>query len=67
MIVAELIEFLKTQPQDIPVAFEQYSDYTAMDFEFIYVRELQLARNDGYVGAARPDKSTQQWLVFPGN
>lgn len=67
MTVRELIEFLKTQPQDALVAFCQYSDYTAMEAEHIDLMNLQSARVDGYVGEARPDKPTQQWLVFPGN
>jgi len=67
MTVADLIEFLKTQPQDLPVAYCQYSDYTALKAEYIGVEQLQIARIDGYVGEARPDKPTQPWLVFPGN
>jgi hypothetical protein len=67
MKVKELIAFLQTQPQDVPVAFCQYSDYTAMEIEHIVLQDLQSARVDGYVGAARPDKPTEKWLVFPGN
>lgn len=67
MTVAELIEFLKTQPQDAPVAYCEYSYYSAMKPEDISMMELQVARIDGYVGDRRPDKPTQQWLVFPGN
>lgn len=67
MTVTELILFLKIQPQDIQVAFQQYSDYTVLKPEWINVEELQHARIDGYVGEARPDKPTQKWLVFPGN
>lgn len=67
MTVAELIALLQTQPQDLPVAFRQFSEYSVMEAEHIDLMDLQAARADGYIGDARPDKPTQQWLVFPGN
>ena len=67
MTVAELIEFLKTQPADARVAFRQFSDYSEMEFEDIKLQWLQMARGDGYVGSLRSDKPKQMWLVFPGN
>jgi hypothetical protein len=67
MTVAELIEFLKTHPQDMPVAFAIYSEYALLDSEEIGVKELSLPRNDGWVEYKRPDKPSQKYLVFPGN
>jgi hypothetical protein len=67
MTVAELIEFLKTQPQDLPVAFAIYSEYALLETETITVKELSLPRNDGWVENKRPDKTSRQYLVFPGN
>ena len=67
MTVAELIEFLKTQPQDIQVAYQLYSERCLLEEDFISVENLCGAREDGWVPLARPDKPTQQYLVFPGN
>jgi hypothetical protein len=67
MTVAELIEFLKTQPQDLPVAFKIYSENSLMDVGQIEVEELGMPRNDGWVPNKRPDKPSQKYLVFPGN
>lgn len=67
MTVAELIEFLKTQPANADVAFCQYSDYSELEPEMIQLKWLQMARGDGYVGPTRPDQPKQMWLVFPGN
>jgi hypothetical protein len=67
MTVSELIEFLKTQPQDLPVAYAIYSEYALLESEDIVVRGLCLPREDGWVASKRPDRPSQQYLVFPGN
>jgi hypothetical protein len=67
MTVVELIEFLKTHPQDMPILFRQYSDYTELRADQIGVEEHQVPRGDGYVGSKRPDRPSQKFLVFPGN
>ena len=67
MTVAELIEFLKTQPQDLPVAYQYCSDYSLLEAKDIYIEKLSLPRNDGYIAAGRPDRGKQEYLVFPGN
>lgn len=67
MTVRELIEFLKTRPQDLLVAYNKYSDYTTMDSEEIFIGELCNPRNDGWLERKRPDKPFQQYLIFPGN
>jgi hypothetical protein len=67
MTVAELIELLKTQPQELPVAYELYSDYALLETEAITVKELSVPRNDRWIESKRPDKPSQKYLVFPGN
>ena len=67
MTVKELIEFLKTQPQDIQVACRMYSEYSLLEIDEIGVLNLCLPRPDGWIHDARPDKPTQSYLVFPGN
>lgn len=67
MKVSELIEFLKTQPQDILVAYGLYSEQCLMDSVDIGVEELCNPRPDGWIQDKRPDMPTQKYLVFPGN
>lgn len=67
MTVAELIEHLKTVPQDLPVAYRRYSEQCLLDVTDIYVDTLCEARADGWVANARPDKPTIDYLIFPGN
>lgn len=67
MIVAELIEFLKTQDQTLPVVYTVYSDRQLLEIDDIYVRELCLSRPDKHVQNYRKDKLTTKYLVFPGN
>jgi hypothetical protein len=67
MIVAELIEFLKTQDQTLPVAYRCCSEQCLMEANDIMVLELCLSRPDGHVQNYRKDKLTTKYLVFPGN
>ena len=67
MTVAELIEFLRTQPQDLPVAYQIYSDQLLLQAADIKVERKCLPREDGWVENERPDRSSQEYLVFPGN
>lgn len=67
MKVSELIEFLKTQPQDLQVAYRAYSEQAILKKEYIAVKELGEMRNDDWVHNKRPDKPTVKYLVFPGN
>lgn len=68
MTVAELIEFLKTQPQDIIVAFEQYSEWAVMDKESIQVVKGPAPRADGWIHTFYREKDdSHQYLLFPGN
>lgn len=67
MTVAELIEFLKTQPQDVQVAYQIYSEYVLLKAEEIEIYEGCVPREDGWIHSKRPDKPTQKYLMFPGN
>jgi hypothetical protein len=67
MTVSELIEFLKTQPQDLQVAYCIFSEMALMRLKDIEVVDLCEPRNDGWVARKRPDKPTQKYLLFPGN
>jgi hypothetical protein len=67
MTVAELIAFLETQPQDLPVAYRIHSEQCLLEAGDIGVEHLQHARPDGWVHHARPDAQSVPYLVFPGN
>jgi hypothetical protein len=67
MKVSELIELLKTYPQDLQVAHEMYSEQLLLEDKDLSVKELCQARPDGWIEHKRPDKPTQTYLVFAGN
>lgn len=67
MTVADLIKFLKKQPQDLPVARGLYSEQCLLVAEDIEVVELGLPRDDGWVHAKRSDRPSQKYLLFIGN
>lgn len=65
--VADLIEYLKKQPQDLPIAYDLHSEQVLMELDQINIEELCEPRNDGWLHDKRPDKPFRQYLVFPGN
>ena len=67
MTVSELIEFLKTQPQEMQVAYRCYSEQVLMEQKEIRVAEFCEPRPDGWIENKRPDKPTKKYLLFPGN
>lgn len=67
MTVRELIEFLQTQSQDLPVAYKSYSEQCLLEITDIKIVELCEARPDGWIPGKRPDKPAIPYLVFPGN
>ena len=67
MTVAELIEFLKKQPQDLRVAFKIYSEQCLLDEESITIESHCPARSDGWIQNMRPDIEHESYLMFPGN
>jgi hypothetical protein len=67
MTVKELIDFLQTQPQHLPVAYRLYSEQCLLRANAIKIASLCIPRPDGWVHDSRPDKPTQEYLLFPGN
>ena len=67
MTVKDLIAILKKYPKNLPVCYEMCSEQLLLEEQDIKVAPLCLPREDGWVADARPDKPTQNYLVFPGN
>ena len=67
MNVSELIAFLQTQQQDLPVAYLCYSEAAVLEADKIKVVEACEPRADGWVQNRRPDKPAIPYLMFPGN
>lgn len=67
MTVAEFIEFLKEQPQDLLVAYEMFSEQCLLEAEQIHIHEFCEPRPDGWIQKKRPDMPTKQYLLLPGN
>lgn len=67
MKVSDLIEFLKTKPQDIEVAIEMYSEQCLLEVADIKIHRLVAPRPDGWIQNRRDDQPLQDYLVFPGN
>jgi hypothetical protein len=65
--VRELIAFLQTQPQELPVAYKCYSEQVLLEQEDISVVRLCHPRPDGWIQNQRPDMPTTEYLLFPGN
>jgi hypothetical protein len=66
MKVFQLISFLRTQPQHLTVAYKLFSEQCLLEEKDIKIEELGMARPDGWIPNARPDKVSQTYLVFPG-
>ena len=67
MIVSELVEFLKKQPQDIKVAYRTCSEQCVLEAITITIVDLCKPRPDGWVQDRRPDMETETYLLLPGN
>lgn len=67
MTVAELIELLNKQPQDLQVAYKCYSEQLLLESSDISVVRLSEPRPDGWVQDYRKDIPSQEYLLFPGN
>lgn len=67
MTVAELIDFLRMQPQDVPVAYRFASEQCLLTGDDIEIVEKCKPRADGWIQDKRPDQPTQTYLLFPGN
>lgn len=68
MTVSEFIDFLKSQQQDLLVAYEIYSEYALLEKENIRIIEEHCEpRDDGWVQRSRPDKPLRKYLMLRGN
>lgn len=67
MTVAELIDFLRTQPQDLQVIYGLYSESVLLKVDDIVIEEACEPRPDGWVPNKRPDRLLRKYLGFPGN
>lgn len=67
MTVKELIDFLKTQPQDILVGYKLHSEQCLMTSRDIDIIKMCAPRPDGWIQNYRPDMPSQNYLIFPGN
>lgn len=67
MTVSELIELLKTYPQDLLVAREIYSEQYLLKPENLTIDVLCEPRRDGSIQNYRKDKPYRQYLVIDGN
>ncbi|HAD32186.1 MAG TPA: hypothetical protein DCE77_11475 [Methylophaga sp.] len=67
MKVSELIEYLKTQPQDLDVIYQCFSEQVMLDADEIEIIEACEPRPDGWIQDKRDDMPTRKYLCFPGN
>ncbi len=65
--VSDLIKHLSALPQDLPVAYQCYSEWCLLSLDELSIEKGQLARPDGWVHSPRSDKPSQDYLIFPGN
>lgn len=67
MTVAELIAHLQTQPQDLQVAYECFSEQCLLEANDIKIADGCEPRPDGWIHHARPDQPKRSYLLLPGN
>lgn len=67
MTVAELIAYLQTQPQDLQVAYDLYSEHCLLEVEDIRMCVACEPRADGWIQRERRDMPARTYLMFPGN
>lgn len=67
MKVSEFIEYLKTQPQDLQVAYRCCSEQCQLDSRQIEIVECCEPRPDGWIQDKRGDMPSQKYLMLPGN
>lgn len=67
MTIKEFIEYLQTQPQDLPVAYKCCSEQCMLNVESIEITDMCFPREDGWIQDTRPDMPTRKYLLLPGN
>ena len=64
MTVAELIEYLQTQPQDLQVAYRLHSEQCLLEQSDIELIKACEPRSDGWIQNERPDMPSVQYLLL---
>jgi hypothetical protein len=67
MKVKELVELLNKIDPEMIVCYELFSERCVLTPEELKIVDACIARPDGWIQNARPDKETQKYLCFPGN
>lgn len=70
MTVREFIQFLETQPQDVPVAYRCCSEHCLLKKDEIKIAKLKLPRADGWIHETwrgEQNEPHQTYLLLPGN
>lgn len=67
MTVAELIDLLRTKPQDLQVAYRLHSEQCLLEADDIQVCIECPPRPDGWIQNRRGDMPGQLYLMLPGN
>ena len=66
MTVSDLIAYLQTLPQNLPVAYDCHSEHCLVEERDIRIYEACEPRPDGWIERKRPDKPVRQYLMLPG-
>lgn len=64
MTIHELIELLKTYPQDLPVAYPLWSEHLLLKPDKLLVKPLCVVRPDGWIQNYRPDMPSIDYLII---
>jgi hypothetical protein len=64
VIVSDLIKYLETLPQNLPVAYGKWSEQFLLEIKDINIVECCESRPDGWVAHARPDKKSIPYLLL---
>jgi hypothetical protein len=67
MTVAELIDYLRSQPQDLQVAYDIWSEHCLLECSDIRLLGACEPRQDGWIQRKRKDMPTRTYLMLPGN
>jgi len=67
LTVGTLKKILDQHPDDMYIVYGCRSEQVLMMSDQVNTADLGQARNDNWVHNYRPDKPTQEYLVFPGN
>ncbi len=64
MTVKDLIELLKQYDEDLPVAYNKWSERCLLEASDLTVIKACYPREDGWIQNDRPDMFNQEYLCF---